>query len=163
MKKQIRLYNIIMPLWLLLAMPTMWLPTLAGNFIIDSAVLMILLKIKKTDGKKQLWKSCILKVWAFGMLSDIIGGAVLVGIDLLLDALGAHKASAAIMNNPWVNPIAAVCVILCMALSSVFIYLFDSRVSFKKTFEDEKERKRFALYFAIITTPWLFASSIVVW
>ena len=163
MKKQVRLYNMIMPLWLLLAMPAMWLPTLAGNFIIDSAVLMILLKIKKKEGKKQIWKSCILKVWAFGMLSDIIGGAVLVGLDLLLDILDLHKASAAIMLNPWVNPIAAVCVILCMALSSVFIYLFDSRLSFKRTFEEEKERRQFALYFAVITTPWLFASSIVVW
>ncbi len=163
MKKQIRLYNIIMPLWLLMAFPAMWLPTLAGNYIIDSAVLLLLLKIKKKSGKKQIWKSCILKVWAFGMLSDIIGGAVLVGLDLLLDALGLHKASAAIMNNPWVNPIAAVSVMLCMALSSVFIYLFDSRVSFKKTFDEEKERKQFALYFAVITTPWLFASSIVVY
>ena len=163
MKKDVKLYNMIMPLWLLLAMPMWWLPTLAGNFLIDSIVLLILLKIKKKENKKSIWKSCILKVWAFGMLSDIIGGAVLIGLDLLLDALSFHKAASAIMLNPWVSLPAAVCVIICMALSSVLIYFFDSRISFKKAFEDVSERRWFSLAFAVITTPWLFASSIVVW
>ena len=163
MKKQIRLYNIIMPLWLLMAYPIMWLPTLAGNFIIDSAVLMLLLKIKKIDNKKQIWKSCIINVWAFGMFSDITGAGALFLLVMTLYTSGYHTASAAIVNDPWEEPAAAVSVILCMVLSSVLIYLFDSRIAFKKIFEDEKERKRFALYFAILTTPWLFASSIVVW
>ena len=163
MKNEVRLYNMIMPLWLLLALPVMWLPTLAGNFLIDSIVLAVLLKIKKKQNKKAIWKGCILKVWAFGMLSDLIGGGALIILDVLLDAAGAHKAASAIMLNPWVSPLAVLCVAACMVLSSVLIYIFDSKIAFKKTFDDERERRWFALAFAIITTPWLFASSIVVW
>lgn len=122
----------IMPLWLLLALPVMWLPTLAGNFLIDSIVLAVLLKIKKKQNKKAIWKSCILKVWAFGMLSDLIGGGALIILDVLLDAAGAHKAASAIMLNPWVCPLAVLCVAACMVLSSVLIYIFDSKIAFKK-------------------------------
>lgn len=162
MKKDVRLYNMIMPLWLVLAFPVMWLPTLAGNFIIDSIVLLILLKIKKKENKKDIWKGCILKVWAFGMLADIIGGAVLVAISIFLEKIRRYEASNAIIFNPWANPLSAVSVLFCMALSSVLIYLFDKKISFKKVFDDESDRRCFALAFAVITTPWLFASSIVI-
>ena len=162
MKKDVRLYNMIMPLWLVIAFPVMWLPTLAGNFLIDSIVLLILLKIKKEEDKKQIWKGCIVGVWIFGMLSDIIGGAALVAISIFLEKTGFYRASNAIIFNPWTHPLAAVSVIFCMALSSLFIYLFDKKISFAKVFDDEGDRKWFALAFAIITTPWLFASSIVI-
>ena len=95
------------------------------------------------------------------MLADIIGGAALVAISIFLEKIRRYEASNAIIFNPWANPLSAVSVLLCMALSSAFIYLFDKKISFKKVFDDESDRKWFALAFAVITTPWLFVSSIV--
>jgi len=40
-KKDIKLYNILFPLWMLLLFPQAWLIVLPGNFIIDSLVFLI--------------------------------------------------------------------------------------------------------------------------
>ena len=47
-------------------------------------------------------------------------------------------------------------------LSSLLIYIFDSKISFKNAIDDERERKILALLFAIVTMPWLFATGITV-
>lgn len=43
MKKQIRLYNIILPIWLLIVLPQVWLIVLPANLIIDGLVLLLTL------------------------------------------------------------------------------------------------------------------------
>ena len=47
MKKDVTLYNVLFPLWMLLMFPVMWLIVLPGNFIIDSIVLIISMLIMK--------------------------------------------------------------------------------------------------------------------
>ena len=40
-KNGIKLYNVLFPFWMLILFPQMWWIVLPGNFIIDSAVLLI--------------------------------------------------------------------------------------------------------------------------
>ena len=74
-KKDIKLYNVLFPFWMLLLFPQMWLIILPGNFIIDSFVLVFSMVALKLSDKKQFYKRHILKIYGFGMLSDIIGAA----------------------------------------------------------------------------------------
>ena len=158
---EVRMYNIIMPIWLLVIFPVMWIPVLAGNFLIDSGLLLLFLKLRKHDNIKEKWKKSIVKVWLFGMLSDIVGGGIIVLVAVIAGMInGSTRFSQAILGNIWRDPGAAAVCIACMLLSSLLIYLFDSKISFKKAISDERERKILALLFAVVTMPWLFASGI---
>ena len=53
MKKDVTLYNVIFPFWMLLLIPQVWLIVLPGNFLIDSLVLIISMFALKMDNKKQ--------------------------------------------------------------------------------------------------------------
>ena len=43
-RNEIKLYNILFPIWLLILMPTAWIAVLPVNFIVDSLVLVIAAK-----------------------------------------------------------------------------------------------------------------------
>ena len=47
MKKEIKLYNVIFPIWMLILIPPLWLVVLPGNFLIDLLVLYISMRILK--------------------------------------------------------------------------------------------------------------------
>ncbi len=160
---EVRLYNIICPIWMLVIFPGTWIPVLAGNFAIDTGLLLLFLKLRKHDNIKEKWKKSIVKVWLFGMLADIIGGGIIVAVGAVASYNdGRSSFSQAIFGNIWRNPVAAALCVGCMLLSSLLIYLFDSKISFKKAIDDERERKILALLFAIVTMPWLFATGITV-
>ena len=59
MKKQIRLYNIILPIWLLIVLPQVWLIVLPANLTIDGLVLLLTLCCMKHGQKAavlgQVW------------------------------------------------------------------------------------------------------------
>ena len=62
MKKDVKLYNVLFPFWMLLLFPQMWLIVLPGNFIIDSLVLLISMAVLKISDKKQWYNQHILKI-----------------------------------------------------------------------------------------------------
>ena len=160
---EVRYYNIIMPVWMLVLFPVTWIPVLAGNFVIDSLLLLLFLKIRKHDEIRTKWKRSILKVWLFGMLADIIGGGIIVLTGIIAEEVSTQHSrfSECIFGHLWRHPGAAAVCVGCMLLSSLLIYLFDSRISFKKAICDPRERKILALLFAVFTMPWLFASGIL--
>lgn len=77
MKKDVKLYNMIFPLWTLFFLPPAWLVVLPANFVIDSLVFRLAAKVSKLQGVASLYKKSILKIWGFGFLADIIGAAFL--------------------------------------------------------------------------------------
>ena len=54
MKKDIRLYNVIFPVWMLVLFPIMWLIVIPANFVVDSLVLIGCMYFLKIDNKKSL-------------------------------------------------------------------------------------------------------------
>lgn len=159
--KQIKLYNVIFPIWFLLFFPPVIFITLAGNFIIDSLVVLVcffIFKLVEIQNIKAFYKKSILKVWLFGFLSDIIGAAVLFIITGIGgDSLGLpYKLQSAIDYDPFSHPIAAIITISAILLSSVFIYLFNYNITFKNLITEKQLRFKVALTIAIVTAPWTF-------
>ena len=139
-RKGIRLYNVLFPFWMLMLFPQMWLIVLPGNFIIDSLVLIISMYVLKIEDKKMWYKKHILKVFIFGMLSDIIGS-----IYMLVLVMGFHVGG--LCDELYLT-------VPALVISAILIFVFNYFITFRKT--ERKFRFRFAMIFAIATAPYTF-------
>lgn len=140
MRKTTRLYNILFPIWMLMLLPATWLVVLPGNFIIDSLVLLIAMAAMKMADKREKYKKYILKIFIFGMLSDVIGAAIPFAA-IYLD-----------WYDFYTEPLFTVPGVL---LAGVMIYIFNYYITLRDL--DKVTRKKLALTFAIVTAPYTFA------
>ena len=139
-KKDIKLYNVLFPFWMLMLFPVAWLVILPGNFIIDSLVLILSLKILKIAEKKQWYCQHIFKIFAFGMLADILGAAYM----FLLIA----KFEVGYMGDELYLTLPA------LFISAALIFALNYFITFRK--EERKQRLQLSLIFAIVTAPYTF-------
>ncbi len=163
MKKQIKLYNVIFPIWLLLIFPQTWLVAIPANFVIDLAVIIITMRLLKMNNIKLHAKKSILKVVIFGFLSDIIGGIFMVipnFIQPLMPTVISRWIYEHILTAAMFDPLSSIWgflyVLACAAISAVCIYFFNSKFSFNKTDISLSEKKKISLSLAIVTAPYLF-------
>lgn len=162
--KQVKLYNVIFPIWFLLFFPPVILITLVGNFIIDSLVIFacyFIFKLADTvTSNKTFYRESILKVWIFVFLSDLIGGSILFITGMLGDSIGIpYEISSAIDFDPFSHPAAVAIVVFAMIVSAVFIFLFNYKITFRKLLADRQQRLKVALTIAVVTMPWTFLLS----
>jgi hypothetical protein len=164
-KGYLKLYNIIFPIWLLWLFPITWLVVLPANFIIDSLVVLITLKILKVENIKAIYKKSILGVWCFGFVSDFIGTAFMFLSNLVdhqFDKLLPNERwwydniSSAVSYNPFQSIYAVIWVTVAVLISSCCIYWFNYKVTFYKTELDDNIKKKVSLVLAIFTAPILF-------
>jgi len=152
MKRDIKLYNIIFPMWSIyfygMFFIPLWMILLPANFIVDTLVLLLLFwRLKLPEKKKLYWKG-IWKTWGFGFLADVLASALMVFIS-------------------WTNilpfneylPISSVPAFLFttfgVVLAGVLIYLFHMKFVWRKTEIAEKDKKKIALGMAVLTAPYL--------
>ena len=163
MKKEIRLYNVIFPIWLLWLVPQVWLIVLPGNLLIDMAVLLLALKVLKHRNKRAVVKQLWWKFWLFGFLADFIGVALLLcaipagevasstlGLDWLYDWIEP------IMYNAFRSPLAFVWTLAAVGVAGYFIYRSDRRAMMRCGELNDAQRHKIALAMAVLTAPWLF-------
>lgn len=139
MKNDIKLYNVLFPLWMLLMFPVTWLVVLPGNFIIDSLVLCLGMYLLKISDKKDFYKKSIVKIFAIGIFSDIIGSAYMLLMVIL---------ELCTMADEWYVTVSGV------VISAVLIFVLNYFITFKNL--DKKKRVVFSLLFAVITVPYTF-------
>ena len=137
--KQVRLYNVLFPLWFLMIFPVTWLIVLPGNFLIDSLVLIVTLRLLKITDKKAWYKRYILKIFGFGMLADVIGAAFLF-LMMILEVYDIRNEL--LLTSP------------AMLVSAALIFVINYFVTFRR--EEKAIRLRLALTFAIVTAPYTF-------
>ena len=159
-KQETKLYNIIFPIWLMLFFPPVILITLAGNWIIDSAVLILCYYFFKPH-KEMDWmffyKKSIVKVWLYGLLADFIGAVILYACVGLQDFLGlSNEVINGISYDPYSNFLAFTLILISMLISGLFILLFNYNFTFRSLIKDELTRWKVAAFIAITTLPWTF-------
>lgn len=159
--KSIKLYNVIFPIWFILFFPPFVLVTLLGNFIIDSIVVIVCFyafRLKQSDyNLKDFYKKSIWKVWIFGFMADLIGASVLLLFGIMGDYIGIpYEVTSAINFNAFKHPVAVIIILFATILSSVFIFLFDNKISFRDAIKDKSLRLKLSLTVAIVTAPWTF-------
>lgn len=135
-----KLYNALFPFWMLLLFPHFWLIVLPGNFIIDSAVLLIALSMLKIADKKQWYKRYIVNVFTFGMLSDIIGSAYML---LMMTVFRVGRMG----DEPYLT-------FPALIISAALIFVLNYFITFKDL--DRNRRNKLAMTFAVVTAPYTF-------
>lgn len=138
-KNHVKLYNVLFPFWFLMLIPATWIIVLPGNFLIDSLVLIITMYCLHIDEKKKFYKKHIWKIFVFGLLSDLIGSALMFGA-LLLE--WSTMGDELYITLP------------AMLISAACIYLFNYFITFRK--DEQNIRLKMALTFAIATAPYTF-------
>ena len=139
-KKDVKLYNAFFPIWFLMMLPQLWIAVLPVNFIIDSLVLLVSMKVLQVADKKQYYKRHILPVFGFGMLADIIGAGVQFLLTCVFE-LGTY-------GDEFYLTVPAV------LLVAALIFVFDYFVTFRKS--EKPLRLKMALIYAVVTAPYTF-------
>lgn len=153
-KKDIKLYNVAFPIWLLLVYPSWWIVILPLNFLVDSLVLLGIAKFAKLPLlKAQFWK-VIWKVWWVGFLSDMIGALLL--FYFVLWKAPETDFIAALVGNPFLHWKALLLVITATLLSGRMIYFLNLRWSLKQLNCSQQQKRKIARYLAYWTAPYLF-------
>lgn len=147
MKRQLRLYNVLFPIWMLFLWPGVWLILLPGNFLIDSLVLLLAMTALGYAGRKAVWKSAILKVWGVGFAADLVGAGITLGLMLLLDRLVPQW-------NTFLFPGGQLLVLPGIVIAGVLIYLLNRRFSFRRTALTAEQIHRLSLALAVFTAPY---------
>ncbi|NLM03726.1 MAG: hypothetical protein GX214_01760, partial [Clostridiales bacterium] len=162
-KSEVKLYNLIFPIWLLWLIPVTWLIVLPANFIIDLTVIVITMKFLKIPDIKDNVKLIIFKVWIFGFLADFIGTVSMFIVNIVdfdyqskLGSWWYKNISNPVSYNPFESIYALLWVTLSLLITGFFIYLFNYKFSLNKTNLDKSQRKKIALSLAIFTAPYVF-------
>ena len=163
MKKEIKLYNVIFPIWMLILIPPLWLVALPGNFIIDLLVLYISMKILKIENRKLNIKKAIWKSWIIGFAADFVGGfgmflVALIDVDYetKFGKWWYDNLTNAVMYNPFSTLAGFLWATMCVVITSVIIYFVNKKWCLKKLEISDNEKKKIALAMAVFTAPFLF-------
>ena len=161
MKQELRLYNVIFPVWMMFLVPQVWLIALPGNLVIDVVVLAVTLKALGHGSKLAVVKELWWKFWLFGFLADFVGVAALLPCPFLMiwlepAAPWLYDALSPVMHNPFLALPALAWVAAAVALAGYCIYRFDRRAMKDCPLLSETEKHRIALTMAVVTAPWMF-------
>ena len=159
-RNDVRLYNILLPIWLLIFFPSwLWLILIPANYLIDRIVLRWSLGDMTDKGlfcRKHTWKICLA-----GFLSDFAGALLMLGIMMLFSGIDGdgssflEKAGEGIVVDPFSNILSLIIVAAAIILSGICIYCLDKSILKKAGLEPE-QIKRSAVRLAIITAPYVY-------
>ncbi len=157
MKRDIKLYNLIFPMWSIyffgLLFPPMLLILLPANFAVDSIMLLLLFQWLKLREKKEWYKKTILKTWGFGFLADVLASGVFVALsealsDVFQDAnVNVYRSVSSFPSFLFTTA--------AVVLAGILIYIFQRKFVLKKLELEEGQKKKIALGMAILTAPYL--------
>lgn len=148
--KDVKLYNVMFPVWFYLLFPQVWLMILAVNFIVDSLVVFFSAKWQQLPDSIAIWKKHILPVFLMGFLSDVIG-AILV---FLVYLVYVGIRGAAELQNPIPFPANVLISLPGVILAGWMIYVLNRKVTFRDSGLDPAAIHRFCLHLALFTAPY---------
>lgn len=162
--KEIKLRNVIFPIWLLWIFPITWIIIIPTNILIDSLVVVLGLKFLKLNNIKELYKKSIVRVVIFGFISDIIGSFVMLLPNLIEGIIKDKVVKSWLYDNminsvnyrPLDNIYSFLWTTMALIISAFFIYFFNKKVSFKSLDIDDQLKKRLSIILAVFTAPYVF-------
>jgi hypothetical protein len=160
MKSDYKVYNLLLPIWLLIFFPSwLWLLLIPANYLIDRIVLRWSLGDMPEKGlfcRNHNWKICLA-----GFASDYAGAILLFAFNQLMFGMNddvnsfISKAADGLMLNPFSNVLSLVIVIAAIVLSAVCIYKLDKSILTKAGLDIDQAKKS-AIKLAIITAPYVY-------
>lgn len=152
MKKPLRLYNVMFPVYMLFLLtpmlaPGMWLLVLLVNLAVDSVVLLLAARYCRCGSVTRIWRRSILRVWLLGFAADIAGAILITALFCALDGLlGVHVLFC------WYAELAIA--LPGVALAGWLIYIMDKKWAFQKAEVEPEGLRKLAFALAIFTAPY---------
>ncbi len=144
--KEYKLYNIMLPFWLLWLYPQAFVITMPINFIMDSIVLYASLRFLRAEEPFKYYKKTIFTVFSIGYIADFVGALYLIAWLVISDKLG-------FVFSPFDGIPSILITLSGIAISGVLIYFLNKKLFEKKKIEDAKT---IAIILAIFTSPYFF-------
>ena len=141
-KKDVRLYNVLFPVWMLVTLPAVWYLVIPGNFLIDSLVMIIAMKLLNLENRWVFYKKHILPVFCLGFLADLLAAIPMWLSVYFWEDLGGPYGDSPLLTVPGV------------LIAAGLIWVFNYYISFRKC--EEPLRRKFSLTYAIATAPYTF-------
>lgn len=162
-KKEITLYNMIFPIWVLWLFPQTWIFVLPANFLIDLLVVSLTMHCVHVKDIKKNVKCVIWKTWLCGFAADFVGTFVMAGVNFLpvredtTFGLWWHRRLIGPTSYaPFTTVESFLFVTACVLLTAFIIYLLNVKFCLKKADMTKVQKKKVALSVAVFTAPYLF-------
>lgn len=145
-KNEVKLYNLVFPVFFLYVIHPLFIGgIILADFIIDSIVLLICLKILYNKIDFKTYFKTIFFVVFFGFIGDIIGSLYLILITFIN-----------IVNMSMPSIPAMLFIISGVILSAVIIFKLNYSVSFRLTNFTKKQKLFVSFTIAVSTAPYTF-------
>jgi hypothetical protein len=147
MRKDVKLYNVMFPIWFYFLFPQVWLIILVVNFIVDSLVVYCSAKRQQLPDSIVIWKKHILPVFLMGFVSDLIGAVLVFLVYLVYVAICG-------LQNPILFPANLLISLPGVVLAGWMIYVLNKKMTFRESDLDPAVIHRFCLHLALFTAPY---------
>ncbi len=135
-------------------MPFAWVVILPANFMIDSIVVVIVLKLLRAGNVKGLYKKMIFKVWGLGFAADILGSICLMVMLGFADDITQMKYRG-LSYDPTAYLLGLILTSIAIIISGILIFSFNYYGHLKNLELEKGQRRKLALTLAITTAPYL--------
>ena len=151
-KKQVTLYNMLFPIWIIPFMvPWLFLLIIPGNFIIDSLVLIAAMYFFKIENKGKFYLKSIWTIFIFGLLSDVAVAFFSFISSTVWISIGYFIYN--VFHTPeWLAE--SFSMIPYIALTSFLIFILNYYVTFRK--QEKTVRRKLSMFIAAATAPYMF-------
>jgi hypothetical protein len=144
--RDIKLYNVIFPLWFIIFIPPYIFIPLLGNLMIDGLVIYLTLRASKSILTKGQLGKIVLYAWSFGFFADLLGAGLLFLFSMYLQ-IDSYRI--------WTDPLTVFFYLFSVGVTGLIIFGFNNWLLKKNNISDQVSR-RVGLAMGIITAPWLF-------
>jgi len=153
------MYNLILPLFLLLWPPVLLmlpvfggipggallLAVVFGNLLVDWLVTALALRWQKIPNVRKKSLAVLIRVWLAGFAADFLCGLLLIIIMFVTLAGNIYESAYALAVT-----------LAAVLIGGWLIYCFNINWALEPAELTEPQRKRTALALAVLTAPWLF-------
>ncbi len=158
-KNEVRLYNMVMPLWMLVVfIPQLWLIALPANWLIDFLVLWLTMKTMKFEHPARLAGQTVWLTWIFGFAADILGGLLMIAPDwgTSIGKDSVFFGITRVLYNPFYDIWSFLWTTLGVVVTAVLIYVYNRYIVLRKAEMTDMQKRKIALSLAVFTAPYLF-------
>ena len=142
-----------LPIWFMLASPSMWLIVLPFDFLITTLMLWVSAKVFSAGSFRELFRRAILKLWLACFAGQLLASVFLFLSQGYFGEWWYEYITTPVALNPLDNPFSALFTGLGLAVAGVFTFLMDRHFAFKKLDLSDELRRKLALGLALLTLP----------
>lgn len=155
MKKEIKLYNVCFPIWLITLYPSIWGITLLMNCLLGSLLLILGYKLLKIKEVKAVYHETALKVLSILCLADLMSLGFVLMSQWLQGEWWEEYIKNPIVSNPLDNiwSIGYLSILLIGVAGMTYELLW--KWGFKTKRLQKLQRKQLSLAFVLINSSWM--------